>query len=114
MDDLDALVLEMNAGAARPRPAGELTRLHGWLEAVVAREASDLLLVAGAPPSARIHGVVVPLDDGPLSGDEIEDAVLPALPAHARRQYRDSGIADASVRTSDGTRFRTNLHRLLS
>ncbi len=112
MDDLDALVLEMNAGANRPAAAGgEHTRLHDWLAAVVARDASDLLLVAGASPSARVHGTVVPLADGPLAGEEIEDAVLPALPAHARRTYRETGIADASVRTADGTRFRTNLHR---
>ena len=111
MDDLDALVLEMNAGAATPTTGGEHTRLHDWLAAAVARDASDLLLVAGAPPSARVHGIVVPLTDGPLGGEEIEDAVLPALPAHARRHYREIGIADASVRTADGTRFRTNLHR---
>ena len=64
-DDLDALVTELNAGA-RPADAsddGQTTRLRGWLEQAVARSASDLLLVAGAPPSLRVDGAVLPLPD---------------------------------------------------
>jgi twitching motility protein PilT len=110
-DDLDALVSELNAGAPRASPAGEHTaRLDAWLEQVVARGASDLLLVAGAPPAVRADGVVVPLPEGPLGGEEIADAVVPALAPHARRAYRESGIADASYRGADLGRFRINLH----
>jgi twitching motility protein PilT len=117
-DDLDALVSELNADApaARASAAGDdaqLTRLRGWLEQVVRRSASDLLLVAGAPPSMRLDGGVVPLEamfGGPLGSEEIEDAVSPALPPHARRMYRDTGIADGSYRTRDLGRFRINLH----
>jgi twitching motility protein PilT len=125
-DDLDALVTELNAAAPAPgrrRPIrdaqggapidAQLARLRVWLEQVVERSASDLLLVSGAPPSIRIDGVVVPLDPrfgGPLGSEEIEDAVSPALPPHARRIYRDAGIADGSYRTPDLGRFRINLH----
>jgi len=110
-DDLDALVIELNAGAPQARTAVEQTaRLRAWLELVVERAASDLLLVPGAPPSLRIDGAVVPLLEGPLGGEEIEDAVAPALPPHARKQYRDGGIADGSFRTTDLGRFRINLH----
>src|SRR5205085_9126484 len=72
-----------------------------------------LLLVAGAPPSMRVDGHVVALDaafGGPLGSEEIEDAVSPALPPHARRMYREAGIADGSYRTRDLGRFRINLH----
>jgi twitching motility protein PilT len=112
--DLDALVSKLNAGAPQPPGADEQTvRLRTWLDAVVARSASDLLLVAGAPPSLRVDGAVVALDPaygGPLSSEEIEDAVLPALPPHSRRIYRESGIADGSYRSRDLGRFRINLH----
>jgi len=119
-DDLDAIVSELNAepfssGAARIREDDAHTaRLNRWLEAVVAQRGSDLLLVAGAPPSARIEGVVGPLNvaaSGPLGSEEIEEAVMPALPPHARRAYRETGIADASYRLADHGRFRINLHR---
>jgi twitching motility protein PilT len=110
-DDLDALVSELNAEAPRTRTAdSEAVRLRGWIEQVVERGASDLLLVAGAPPSVRIDGVVKPLHEGPLSGEEIADAVLPALRPHTRRAFRDIGIADGSFRTPDLGRFRINLH----
>ena len=111
-DDLDALVTELNAAVPKARSADEQTvRLRSWLEQVVERSASDLLLVPGAPPSLRIDGLVVPLLEGPLGGEEIEDAVAPALAPHARKMYRDAGIADGSFRTPDLGRFRINLHR---
>ena len=103
-DDLDAIVSELNADAPRARAASDdaqLARLLSWLDQVVVRSASDLLLVAGAPPSLRVDGLIVPLDaafGGPLGSEEIEDAVLPALPPHARRIYREAGIADGSYR----------------
>ena len=55
-DDLDALVTELNAGVPRAGTDGYSARLRGWLEQVVARSASDLLLVAGAPPDAPDRG----------------------------------------------------------
>ncbi len=113
-DDLDTLVTELNAGAPRSRRSDDQTaRLRSWLEQVVEQSASDLLLVAGAPPSLRIDGHVVPLDaafGGPLCSEDIDDAVTPALPPHARRLYHGGGIADGSFRTPDLGRFRINLH----
>lgn len=110
-DDLDGLVTELNAGAVRLADDGETSRLREWLAEVVQRGASDLLLVAGAPPSLRIDGTLQSLREGPLSGEEIADAVVPALRPHARRAYRTIGIADASFRSREHGRFRINLHR---
>jgi twitching motility protein PilT len=124
-DDLDALVTQLNAGvpagaptterraASRDADVPELARLRAWIEEAVARSASDVLLVAGAPPSIRIDAAVAPLGSsfgGALGSEEIEDAVLPALPPHARRIYREAGITDASYRDPDLGRFRINLH----
>jgi twitching motility protein PilT len=96
--------------APRGRADGHTARLRAWLELVVAQSASDLLLVAGAPPMLRVSGAVLPIAEGPLGGEEIADAVEPALPPHARRAFRETGIADASYRTPDLGRFRVNLH----
>jgi twitching motility protein PilT len=113
-DDLDALVSELNADApGAARPDDFTARLRGWLEQMVERGASDLLLVAGAPASLRIDGAIAPLvaeRGGPLGSEEIADAIEPALPPHARRAYRDLGIADGSLRVPDLGRFRINLH----
>ena len=107
--ELDRLVTELNASGVK-RPA-EASRLEEWLAILRTRAASDLYLVAGVPPTIRLNGVVCPLAEPPLDGDEIENAVLPALPIHAVDRYRRHGIADASLRRSGRGRFRINLHR---
>ena len=114
--DLDELIRELNATAledssAVRRGSGDTARLERWLRTVAAQHAADLLLVAGVPPSLRVDGRVLPLPEGPLDGVEVEEAVLPALPPHARRLYRDAHIADASFRIEGVGRFRINLHR---
>lgn len=111
-DDIHRLVEELHASVhGAQEPSDEAIRLRGWLEQVRAGGGADLLLVSGAPPSARINGTLRPLEGAPLDGIEIEEAVLPALPAHARRQYREHGISDASFRVAGLGRFRINLHR---
>ena len=112
-EDLDQLVLELNAGseAAGPARGVDTARLERWLRILAAQHGSDLLLVAGAPASIRVDGKVEALAEGPLDGVDIEDAVLPGLPPHARRMYRDQQIADAAFRLPGVGRFRINLHR---
>ncbi|HZT78241.1 MAG TPA: PilT/PilU family type 4a pilus ATPase [Vicinamibacterales bacterium] len=110
-DDLDALVTELNAGARRaPDEDAHTARLRAWLLHAAERDASDLLLVAGAPPSIRVNTAIAALDEAPLDSEEIADAVLPALPPHARRAFRAVGVADASFRETTLGRFRINLH----
>ena len=112
-DDLEALVSEFNpASPSAVRDDRKTARLRGWLEQAVRLGASDLLLVADAPPSVRIDGAMVPLGDDIdlLHGQEIADAVVPALPSHARQQFHEVGIADGSFRTAALGRFRINLH----
>ena len=92
-------------------PGAITPRLRGWLESVVERGASDLLLVADARPSLKINGAVTPLGEAaPLASDDIAAAVVPALPPHARRLFAERGIADSSLRLQDLGRFRINLH----
>ncbi len=112
-DDIDRLIQELHSSVQPPSAPGlgDSVRLERWLALLADRNGSDLLLVAGAPPSIRIDGKIVPLAEGPLDGLDIEESVLPALPPHARRQYRDGRIADASFRLGGIGRFRINLHR---
>jgi twitching motility protein PilT len=111
-EDLDDLIRELHSSGTPGGPGtGDLSRLERWLRLVAERHGSDLLLVAGAPPSVRVDGRVLPLAEGPLDGIDIEECVLPALPPHARRLYREARIADASFRVSGVGRFRINLHR---
>jgi len=85
-------------------------QLNSWLERLVSRKGSDLLLVPQAPASVRVEGTLVVIGDSPLTGEEIEAAVLPALAPHARQDYAERHIADSSHRVEGLGRFRINLH----
>ena len=62
------------------------TQLREWLEHLLSRRGSDLLLVPQAPPAIRIEGALEAIGERALSGDEIEAAVVPAMAvARARR-----------------------------
>jgi twitching motility protein PilT len=89
----------------------DFAQLNSWLEQLIARKGSDLLLVPNAPASLRVEGALLAIGDRPLTGDEIEAAVLPALAALAREEYERSYIADSSYRVEGLGRFRINLHR---
>ena len=112
-EDPDALARELNemVPGDRTAPPTESVQLDGWLAVLVSRHGSDLLLVSGAPASVRVDGQVMRLGDAILDGTEIEQAVLPALSAHARRQFEEHGITDASIKRHGLGRFRLNLHR---
>jgi twitching motility protein PilT len=85
--------------------------LRKLLEMLVQKEASDLFLVVGLPPAIRVNGAVQRLETDPLEEQDIEGAVLPALPAHAAENYRKRGSSDSSLRLDGVGRFRINLHR---
>lgn len=111
MEDLDALIGELNASAVTAAPLLEgSSGVDEWLAEVVRRKGSDLLLVAGRAPMVRIDGLLAPVADLVLDGEDIATAITPRLPAHAARQFRDTGITDASLRLPGLGRFRVNLH----
>jgi twitching motility protein PilT len=85
-------------------------KLREWLEILVQKGGSDLFLVVGQPPAIRVNGAVQRLEAELLEGEEIQEAVLAVLPAHAREGYRTLGYADSSLRLTGLGRFRINLH----
>jgi twitching motility protein PilT len=111
-NDLDRLAEELQRqSGAVPVRVGNGARLDAWLRVVADRGASDLILLAGEPPTLRIDGLIVRTTGAEIDGVDVEQMVLPELPPHAQRAYRDAGIADASYRVPGVGRFRVNLHR---
>ena len=111
MDDLDALIGELNATDSTPTPLLEgSSRVEDWLAEVIRRKGSDLLLVAGHAPAVRVDGLLSPVAALVLDGDDVAAAITPLLPPHAAKLFRETGIADASLRIPALGRFRVNLH----
>ena len=108
IDDLDRLAEELERLNRDVVPKG--TGLEMLLRRMAEREASDLILVAGEPPIFRVNGAVQRADAALLDGEDVEHLVVPMLPGHAQKAFRETGIADGSIRLSDVGRFRVNLH----
>ncbi len=131
--DLDQLVRELNeAGATSPAEQDE-TRMAGWPPAQVPignplesllidmaqRGASDLLIVAGAPPILRLGGRLTRADAPPLDGDEIQGLLAAFLTSRLRERLEAGGSADFSLRLGKPSgeedrrawRFRVNVHK---
>ena len=64
-DDFEQLISDLHASVSGPGSAtGDTGRIERWLRLLVDAGGSDLLLVAGAPPSLRVDGRIRPLADG--------------------------------------------------
>ena len=128
--ELSQLVRELNDS----EPATNETRAaNAWPSAIVPegnpferllidmaqRGASDLLILAGAPPVFRIAGRLAKTADAALSGEDIQGLLAPMLTARLREKMESEGAADFSLRLSRAAseddrrawRFRVNVHR---
>lgn len=137
-DDLNRLIRELNSassgasGAASPlelirpdegdaspngpealAPPETSAALERLLAETVRRGGTDLLLVPGAPPTIRLHGVLHPqgADAAPLDASAALDVLAPSLTAERRRRLAEGGAVDLSLRVEGLGRFRVNLHR---
>ncbi len=59
------------------------------LRLMVERSASDLFITAGIPPSMKINGKVVPVDQTPLSPEVTRETVFGVMNDHQRREFAE-------------------------
>ncbi|MFM8532297.1 MAG: type IV pilus twitching motility protein PilT [Acidimicrobiia bacterium] len=109
-DDLEALIGELNSSAERLDAGERDARLDAWVRQVMANRGSDLLLVSGSKPMMRVDGSLRAIGSSPLSDQDVEDAILPLIPAPGRAEYLRIKIVDASLRLPGSARLRVNLH----
>jgi twitching motility protein PilT len=115
-NELAAIVNELNRTATGTRPtAAEVSppnagSLDQFLRLAVAQNASDLLVIAGAPAALRIDGKLTPGAGPALSSEDTRKLLLPLLSARQNQDLqRDKSIDFCFFRESIG-RFRANLH----
>ena len=80
------------------------------LQACLDREASDLHLVIGSPPTLRIQGALVPLGDEPAVTDAGMQGLAAPLLALTPRDWTKGSI-DGAMTGPSGARFRFNVFR---
>ena len=74
------------------------------------RGASDVHLCVGAPPAARVNGVLQPLDDYDLGSDDTKDLIFSALSEAQRAKLEEELQLDFALKIENVGRFRGNAH----
>ncbi len=73
------------------------------------REASDLHLTVGTPPSLRIHGKLVRLDYPPLTAASLHEMLYDVLTDEHKARFEDTHDLDMSLELQNVGRFRVNV-----
>jgi len=112
--ELSRIVEELNRAAPSQKPlAGAPSAsasLDQLLDFAAKRDASDILLVAGAAPVLRVNGALTLGSGAPLEPEDIRRWVLPLLaPSQLEELQRRKSVDFGFVRENLG-RFRINLH----
>jgi twitching motility protein PilT len=114
--ELSELVARLNRAAPSQqktppsRGAGATPSLDQLLGVAAGRNASDVLLIAGAPAVLRVGGALVALSGAPLEPEDVRAMVLPLLePPQAEELQKRKSVDLSFVRESLG-RFRVNIH----
>jgi twitching motility protein PilT len=114
-DELARIVTELNRAAPGARPARQDTAQNSatvdhLLSHAVKRGASDVLLIAGAPVTLRIDGVLAPAAGPALGAEDTRGLLLPLLePAQYQELQRIKSVDFCFSREGIG-RFRANVH----
>ena len=98
--------------ATGPVATGPVGGLSDLLREAVARGASDLHLTAGAPPTVRVDGDLVPLESPVLTGEATRVMVEELLDTGRLAELDCSGESDLGYSAAGG-RFRVNVYRRL-
>ncbi len=96
-----------NADVAPETPA---PGLRAWLELALAKRASDLLLVAGAPPTIYCNGRWEPLNSDKLSSECVSHALMPHMTIEQRERLQTVRDLDMGLFVQGLGRYRVNVH----
>lgn len=117
-NELSRIVEELNRAAPSQKPAAAAVAapvsnasLDGLLEFATRRNASDIVLVAGAPAVLRVNGALVRGAGAALEAEDIRNLLVPLLaPAQAAELQKRKSVDFGFEREGIG-RFRVNLHQ---
>jgi twitching motility protein PilT len=86
--------------------------MNQWVTSATARQASDIHLVAGHPPTMRCHGRLFPLDSLPLTELTIRESMIGVVPIDLLDSIASTKNLDLAVSLSSNSatfRLRVNL-----
>ena len=82
-----------------------------YLKLMVSRDASDLYLTVGAPPSIRVHGQMIPIDKSPLAPGATKHIACKLMSPEQQAAFEANPEMNLAISATDVGRFRVNIFR---
>lgn len=82
-----------------------------YLKYLAKNGASDLFLTTGAPPSAKVHGVLSPIDSEQLVVDRVKEIANTIMTDEQRIMFEDEMEMNLAISESGVGRFRVNIFK---
>ena len=83
--------------------------LKDYLKIMVMKDASDLYLTTGAPPSAKIQGQLVPLEKTPLPPGRVMEIAHQIMNDEQKQDFKDRPECNLAISETGVGRFRVNI-----
>lgn len=81
------------------------------LESLNKKEVSDLHLTVNSPPMIRCYGKIKPLDDKPLSSEQLKQMLYSILSEEHRKHFEAERDIDFSLSISQESRYRVSIYQ---
>jgi len=112
--ELSKIVAELNRAAPSQKSAERLPPTTASLDELLGfasrRNASDILLIAGAPAILRVNGALTGGSGTPLDPEDVRALVLPLLEASQMEELQRRKSVDLGFEREGLGRFRINIH----
>lgn len=90
-------------------PVNVVKDFQSLLKMIVSKDASDLFLTAGLPPSLKINGVISPVSETPLNADQVRKLAYSLMNPQQRNEFDSSLECNFAIAPLDSGRFRVNV-----
>ena len=88
--------------------------IDDYLQNMQMRKGSDLHLLSGDPPRMRVNGDLMTLENRPLDGNTLAEALSNIMTSATQDQFKEHDSADFAYAIPDVARFRVNAFRHLN
>ena len=79
------------------------------LKTIVKKEASDLFLTAGLPPSLKVNGVISPVSEKPLNAEQVRKLAYSLMNEQQKNEFDKTLECNFAIAPPDTGRFRVNV-----
>ncbi|WP_455375742.1 PilT/PilU family type 4a pilus ATPase [Kaarinaea lacus] len=84
---------------------------NSLLNAMIMRDASDLFITEGLPPSMKINGRIVPIEEDPITAEQTHQLAYNIMNSQQRQEFEDTLECNFAISRQETGRFRVNIFK---